>query len=132
MAISFAFYTDPALTTPVNAALPFVQSTTPTAVDRVLWFGSRLAGRVARLEADPGAGQIVITPTGPGAGDVRLALTAGGLAAATPGAALSLGTEVAGGLAGAVAVHVRVLDTSGLVGARAFAVGTASLAEYAL
>ena len=127
MALTFGFYSDAALTTPVSAALPFVQTTSPAAVDRVLWFGSRRADRVCRA---PGGGAITLAPSGPGADDVRLALDAAGLDAATPGAALSIGSEVAGGLAHAVAVHVRVLDTGGIVGSRAFAVA-ASLEEFA-
>lgn len=127
MALTFGFYTDAALTTPVSAALPFVQTTSPTPVDRVLWFGSRRADRVCRAS---GGGAITLAPSGPGSGDVRLALSSAGLGIATPGAALALGSEVAGGLAHAVAVHVRVLDTSGAIGTRAFSVA-ASLEEFA-
>lgn len=130
MALTFAFYTDSALTTPVSAALPFSQDVSaPTAVDRVLWLGSRRADRVARLAASPGS-PIVLTPTGPGAANVCLALSAAGLDNATPGAALVVGNELAGGIGQAVTIHIRVLDTTHSVGARPFAVAI-NLAEFA-
>lgn len=128
MAITFGFYTDAALTTPVTAALPFVQTLTPSAVDRVLWFGSRRADRICQAT---GGGAISLTPSGPGAGNVRLALSSAGLASATPGGALAMGGQVAGGVANAVAVHVRVLDTTGTAGSRAFSVATSNLDEIA-
>lgn len=130
MALTFAFFTDAALTTPATAALPFVQSVaSPAAVDRILWLGSRRPDRVARLASSPGS-PILLTPTGPGAANVRLALSAAGLDSATPGAALAVGNELAGGLAQAIAIHIRALDTSHTVGARDFAVSL-NLAEYA-
>lgn len=130
MALTFAFYTDAALTTPASAALPFSQDVSaPTAVDRVLWLGSRRADRVARLAASPGS-PIVLTPTGPGAANVRLALSAAGLDGATPGAALAVGTELAGGIGQAIVIHIRALDTSHTVGARDFVVSL-NLAEFA-
>lgn len=130
MALTFAFHTDAALTTPVSAALPFVQDVSaPTAVDRILWLGSSHADRVARLASAPGS-PIVLTPTGAGAGNVRLALSAAGLSAATPGAALAVGSELAGGIDQAVAIHIRVLDTSHTVATRDFSIAI-NLAEYA-
>lgn len=127
MGMTFGFYTDPALTTPVDAALPFVQGTTPSPADRVLWFGSRRGDHLCRATA---GGQIALAISGPAAGNVCLALAAASLAAATPGAALNIGSEVRGGVGSAIAVHVRVLDTTGTVGSRAFAVTTASLEEF--
>lgn len=49
--------------------------------------------------------------------EIKLALTNGGLAAATAGAALSIGTVVLGGSANAVPVHVRIDDATAVVGA---------------
>ena len=43
--------------------------------------------------------------------EVKLALTAGGLAGATPGAALSLGTTIDGGDSNAVEINLRVTNT---------------------
>ena len=119
MALSFAFHSDAALTTPVAARLPFVQAVAdPVAVDRVLYFGSRLSGRVCQAASDPGVDPVVvaIADANPGggspAGDVRLALTASGLDTAVGGDPLVLPATIAGGVAGAVAVHVRVLDST--------------------
>ena len=54
MALSFWFHTDAALTTPVVSRLPFVQAVAdPVAVDRVLYFGSRLSGSWASRSEAP-------------------------------------------------------------------------------
>lgn len=42
--------------------------------------------------------------------EIKLATTSGGLSGATPGAALSLGTTITGGVANAQEVHVRVTN----------------------
>lgn len=119
MALSFAFYSDAALTTPVAARLPFVQAVVdPVAVDRVLHFGSPRAGRICQASSNPGVDPVVISVAdaeagaGSPAGDVRLALSAGGLDAATGGAPLTLPETINGGVSGAIAVHVRVLDST--------------------
>lgn len=119
MALSFAFHSDAALTTPVAARLPFVQAVSdPVAVDRVLYFGSPRAGRICQAASAPGTDPVTISiaDANPGggspAGDVRLALTASGLDTAVGGDPLVLPATIAGGVAGAVAVHVRVLDST--------------------
>lgn len=119
MALSFGFYSDAGLTTPVAARLRFVQAVSgPVAVDRVIWFGSPLPARMCQAASDPGVDPVTIgvidanSGTGSPAGDVRLALTAGGLDTATGGAALDLPATIQGGVGGAVAVHVRVLDST--------------------
>lgn len=48
--------------------------------------------------------------------EIKLATTSGGLAAATPGAALNLGHTILSGSANAVAVHIRVTNTVTTVG----------------
>ncbi len=119
MALSFAFHSDAALTTPVAARLPFVQAVSdPVAVDRVLYFGSPRAGRICQAASAPGTDPVTISiadansGAGSPAGDVRLALTASGLDTAVGGDPLVLPATIAGGVAGAVAVHVRVLDST--------------------
>lgn len=121
--LTFGFYLDPALTTPVAARPQFVQAaSSPVAEDKVVYFGSPNAGRIAKAASDPGvdaiAVSIVDSASGAGspAGDVRLALSAGGLATATPSAPLSLGVDVAGGVAEAVPVYLRVLDSTHTLG----------------
>ncbi len=115
MALSFGFYLDPALTTRIISRPQFVQAlTAPTPSDKVIYFGSPLAGHLARAAVSPGVAPIVVSltdsapGTAPGATAVKLALSAAGLASAVAGAALNLPAEVAGGPAGAVAIHLRV------------------------
>ena len=119
MALTFGFYSDAALTTPLAARLPFVQAvSTPVAVDRVIYFGSPLTGRVCKAVSDPGVDPVVISITDANAGtgspatDVKLALTSGGLSTATGGASLSLPATIDGGVAGAKAIYIRVLDST--------------------
>lgn len=119
MALSFAFHSDAALTTPVAARLPFVQAVSdPVAVDRVLYFGSPRAGRICQAASAPGTDPVTISiadvtsGAGSPAGDVRLALSAGGLDTAVGGAALDLPDTIDSGVAGAIAVHIRVLDST--------------------
>lgn len=129
MATSFGFFLDPGLTTPVLSALQFVQTAVaPSPADTVVYFGSRAA---ASNCVPAGGGNIVVSIAGPGAANMRLALSSAGLAAATPGASLALGSTVASGTAGAIAVHLRALDTSGTTGARAVSFSTNSLEEWA-
>lgn len=130
MATTFGFYSDPACLTPIASSLAFVQAdAAPTPADRVVYFGSRHANRWAIVN---GGGNIVASLSGPAAANVALALSAGGLAAATPGASLVIGTQVDGGPAGVVPVHIRVLDTTSVVGQRPFAITTNTVEEWEL
>ena len=119
MALSFGFYSDAALTTPVASRLQFVQAVAdPAAVDRVIWFGSPLAGRMCQAASEPGVDPVTIaiadanSGAGSPAGDVRLALTSGGLDAAAGGDPLVLPETINGGVAAAVPIHIRVLDST--------------------
>lgn len=126
--LTFDFYLDPALTTPVEAALQFVQDDAgPAAVDKVVWFGSRDATRQCLPD---GGTDVLVQATGAGAGDVALATSAIDLESAVPGAALSLGAICYGGLENVIPIYLRVLDTSHTVGVRAVTITTNDLAEY--
>ena len=123
MALSFGFFSDPALTTPISVRLQFVQdASAPVAADKVVYFGSRLAGRVCKAGSNPGVDPVVLSVVdaasgaGSPAADVRLALSSGALTAAVGGQALNLPPVINGGQAGAVAVYVRVLDSTGAPG----------------
>lgn len=125
MAISWGFFADPALTTPVLGSLSFVQNVAaPTAQDAVVYFGSPIAGRRLRDAAMPLSAQLTLivadanVPGGSPAADVKLATSAAGLATAVGGAPLSLGTSLLSGLDAVVAVHIRVLDSTHVVGRR--------------
>lgn len=111
MAITFGFFLDPALTTPVVSSLQFVQSVdAPVAADKTIYFGSTTAGRAGRGVDDQ---PITVSASGPGAAVMRLATSAEGLATAVAGADLDLPAEVLSGLAGAIVVHVRALIEPG-------------------
>lgn len=119
MALSFGFFSDAALTTPIMARLPFVQTVAdPVGVDRVIHFGSPRAGQICQAASAPGVDPVEIgivdasSGNGSPAGDVRLALSSGGLDTATGGAPLELPATIQGGVAGAVAIHIRVLDST--------------------
>jgi len=119
MATTFGFFTDPALTTPLVSRLQFVQAvTSPSPADNAVYFGSNHPGRYCQANSDPGVDPVVVSivDATPGAGvpvtDVKLALTSGGLDGATGGTALALPETVNSGIDGAVAVHIRVLDST--------------------
>lgn len=139
MALSFGFFSDPALTTPINARLQFIQDAiAPQPLDKVIYFGSRLSGRVCKAASNPGVDPVVLSVVdaasgaGSPAGDVRLALSSSGLASALGGQPLNLPAVIAGGQAGAVAVHLRVLDSTGASGIHVdLALQTGVLKEYA-
>src|SRR5690606_6217234 len=82
--------------------------------DLVLHLGSIVPGKKIQAQSNPGIDNIVlrIFDATPGDGQppssIKLALSAAGLAAAVPGASLSLGNEIITGVGNAVAVHVRV------------------------
>lgn len=115
MSNSLAFYSDAGLTTPLSQLLA-VQTNdgSAAAVDRVVYLGSPLVSMVFQAQSDPGIDQITVSINDSLSGlqipaaSLRLALSSGGLAAATPGAALDVGTEILSGSENAVAVHVRV------------------------
>jgi len=123
MALSFGFYADPALTTRLGSRLAFVQDhLAPAAADKVIYFGSPLPGKTCRANSSPGVAAITVSPTdaAPAAGlpasTLRLALSAAGLASATPGASLALPATVLSGVANAIPIHMRVLDSLHVVG----------------
>jgi hypothetical protein len=122
MAISFAFYADSGLTTPVSSE-QLVQaadgSLSPAQVE--VFFGSTVAGRQARAASNPGTDQIILSvnDSNPGGGEpasaIKLALTQGGLAGATGGAPLNLGTQILSGSGNAVPVWIQFTDSTAVV-----------------
>ncbi len=122
MAFLFGFFSDAALTTPISSALVFNQVAGASVPDdKVVYYGGT-TGYQVKAKSNPGVDQITISVvdansgTGSPAADVKLALTAGGLPGATGGAALNLGTTINGGAANAVAVHIRVTDSTAVTG----------------
>lgn len=117
--MSFAFYTDAALTTLLSSAITFVQDmNSPVPFDRVVWLGDPNSTKTLFDAADPGGAQIVVSVSDAASGSgipasaIKLALTSGGLDSAVAGASLALGTSIAGGVAGAKAIHIRAAWSS--------------------
>lgn len=119
---SFAFYTDPGLTTPLSGSLDFAQALDGStgAVVATLYLGSTAPARILRAASNPGVDPIVLSITDSSAGgspasDLTLGLeeTFSGRA---PGAALTLGFQINGGIPNAVPVYVRAQDSTGDIG----------------
>lgn len=122
MAFNFGFFSDAALTTPISTPLVFSQQIGVTAPDdKVVYYGGT-TGYQVKAQSNPGVDQITVSVvdsaggSGSPASDVKLALTSGGLASATGGAALNLGAVINGGTANAVPVHIRVTNSTATTG----------------
>lgn len=124
MSISFLWYTDAGLTSPLVGNLVISQasdgSTGP--VDNVLYLGSTDGTKKIQADSDPGVDniQITIEDTDPGSGhevtEVKLSTTFAGLGSAVAGDPLVLGTELLGGVGNAQPVYIRVEDATMTVG----------------
>lgn len=120
----FAIYHDAALTQPANGAnklvCPQASDGSTGAYDTSVYVGSTdtAGSKQLRAASNPGVAQLQIAPvdaaggSGSPATDIKLSLSAGGLATATGGAALNLGTTILSGVANAVRVYVRVTDST--------------------
>lgn len=126
MTISFGFFHDSALTQPVNSDNPMAASHVVGAsdsTDKTVYFGSGVTGNKLQKSVNPGTDPIVVSvvdensSTGAPASEFRLAMSSGGLAAATPGAALTLSTTILSGVANAVPVYTRRTSTLSTAGA---------------
>lgn len=121
---TFAIFHDAALTQPVNGANPLQISQLTDGssgpYDTSVYIGSTAAAgsKQIRAASNPGVDQITLTPSDAATGsgspgtDVKLALSAGALGAATGGAAVNLGTAIFSGTANALRVYVRVTDST--------------------
>lgn len=117
MTISFKFYHDSALTQEITSGNPLTATQDTAgilgAVDKTIYLGSTLTGNKAQVNANPGVTAIAVSVvdanagTGAPATEFKLALSAGGLATATAGAALTLSTTINSGVANAVPVFTR-------------------------
>ena len=120
----YGLYLDAALTVPLAGPLLCAQrsdSSTPP-IEHRLYVGSPQGARVLKAASNPGADQIVAgvvdaaSGSGHAAGEVKLALTQGGLAGAIGGASLNLGTAINSLAAGAISLWLQVDDVTGVVG----------------
>jgi len=115
MSNSLRFYQDAGMTVPLSS-LSAVQADdgNAAAVDRVVYLGSPVSGKKFQAASAPGVAQISLSVANAGGvaqippTAVRLALSSGGLAGATPGAALDVGLEILSGSGHALPVHLRI------------------------
>ena len=120
---TFQIFTDAGLTSPLTGSLDFAQSFDGStgAVTATLYIGSAASGLTMRAASNPGVDPIIVTITdsvpasGSPASDVTLALEPT-FAGRTAGAPLNIGTQVNSGVAAAVAVYVKVHDSTGTIG----------------
>lgn len=124
MAFSFKLFEDAGLTTEKVGNLVVQQNSdgsTPP-VDNALYLGSVDVTRKLQDAVSPGVASIIIdvVDATPGVDhldtEVKLATTLLGLDSATPGASLTLSTEILGGVPGAQPIFVRVDDATGATG----------------
>jgi len=121
MAFTFDFFSDAGLTAVIVGPIPVSQKDDGSSApfQQQYWLGSIEAGKKVQALSNAGIGQITvtITDTTPGLGhlpsEIQLALTQGGLAAATPGAALDIGLTATS--AAPLTFWAQVVDATGVV-----------------
>lgn len=123
MALTFGFFEDANLTTPVSTlSFTFESDGSTGPLDKVIYLGSTDGTKTLQAVSNPGVDPITVSvsDSAPGAGQettaVKLATTQAGLDTATPGASLSLGTSISGGTANAQPIWMRVEPTDLTVG----------------
>lgn len=121
---TFALFTDTGLTTPFSSPLQVNHNSdfSDNPQDFQFFLGSN--GTSLKIEADsnPGVDNIVISVVDSDPGnnhedtEIKLATTQGGLAGATPGASLTVGTSVLSGTANDFEFWVRITNAVATVG----------------
>lgn len=124
MAQTFKFYSDANLTTEITGNLIATQNqdgSTPPVVFTI-YYGSTGSGLIVYNKTNPGVAHLQVevfdsaTGSGHATTEVKLATTEGGLASATPGAALDLGASILSGVANKKTIWVEVNDATHVVG----------------
>lgn len=119
MTITWKFYADAGMTTEL-ATLPLQVPDVGGVAETVVYFGSTVAGKTLQAASNPGTDAITIAPqdvdgaTGLEASNLKLSLTYAGLAGATPGASVSVGTSRTSGTA--LAIYVRLTTGAETIG----------------
>lgn len=121
---TFKIYTNAGLTTEFTGSLSASQNANGSTgrQDFQLWLGSVAASKTLQADSNPGVDQIALSVvdsavgTGHPASEIKLATTQGGLAGATGGASLNLGTAISSGVGNAVTFWVGITDSTGVVG----------------
>lgn len=109
------FYMDSGLAVPASLLTAMQASDgSPPAAVRTVWLGTTETDRAWYAASNPGVANIVVSIDDSAGGaallpaTLRLALSEGGLASATPGSALVIDTEIGPGSANAIAVWVGI------------------------
>lgn len=119
MATVLGIYSDEGLTTLLTA----IEGVIDDSVVIEAFVGSPVDGINHERKTLPGTNQLELSIVDNDTGDAvpatnfKFALTEGGLAGATPGAALPLGVLIESGVAGALPVWIELTDDSGVVAA---------------
>ena len=121
---TFALYTDSALTTAFTGSLSASQNVDGSTgrQDFTLYIGSTVSGKTLQADSNPGVDQIILSVndsaigTGHPASEVKLALLQSGLAGATGGASLNLGTSILSLPANAKQFWVGITDSTHVLG----------------
>lgn len=127
---TFNLFTDANLTTVHTGFIEVSQNVDGSSapVQSVLYLGSlgsaggNTADRKLQAASSPGVAQITVSivdaspSSGNPATDVKLAATVGGLATATAGAALNLGTQVTSSISNAKPIWIEVKDSTATIG----------------
>lgn len=124
---AFGYYHDsgadaPNFARPINTGDPLlaeIDNAVGGTVDTKVWFGSDIATDKVRANSNPGVDQITTSITDSIGGNsnpttrVKLATTQAGLAGATGGAAINMGTQILGASANAFRLWTRYTGPSG-------------------
>jgi len=122
MTITLKFYADAALTTELNSSNPlsfaFAADGSTGSVDKTVYLGSTATGKTFQDSTSPGTAQIAVSiadalpAAGQAATSIKLATSSGGLATATAGASLNVGTSISSGVGNAVPIYIRATPSS--------------------
>lgn len=118
MAATFDIFTDTALTSPAPSPIQLSHNSdfSDNPQDLQFFFGSPGSSLKVEANSNPGNDNIILSVVDSDPGnnhedvEIKLATTQGGLAAATPGAPLTVGTEVLSGDANDFEFWVRVTN----------------------
>ena len=126
MTITFKFYLDSSLTTELTSVdQAFYSDGSSGAIDRQVYIGSTTPSKKLLAASNPGVDSIQIQAidsngaTGQLAADIKLALTQGGLASSTGGAALAIAAQILSGVAQALPFWMRITPSNMAEGAYA-------------
>lgn len=120
MTVSWKLYADAGLTVEIDP-IAFAHAQGGSGNDRRIWLGSVAEGKQLQRGSAPGIDAVELSLYDSAAGSglavsaYTLALTAGGLATNTPGAALAVGTTLLSGVGNAIPIYIRAHDAAAAI-----------------